>query len=60
MKKKIICAALVATMLLTQAASAAPWQWHRNELIYDSEIGFYGNVTLLYLKSKLSSRSVST
>ena len=48
MKKKIICSALVATMLLTQAASAAPWQWYRNELIYNSEIEFYGNVTLTF------------
>ena len=35
-------------MLITQTASAAPWQWHRNELIYDSEIGFAGNVTLTF------------
>ena len=48
MKKKIICTALATTMLLTQTASAAPWQWHRNELIYDSEIGFFGNVTLTF------------
>lgn len=48
MKKKIICAALVETMLLTQAASATPWQWYRNELIYNSEIGVYGNVTLTF------------
>ena len=48
MKKKIICTALTITMLLTQTASATPWQWHRNELIYDSEIGFFGNVTLTF------------
>ena len=35
-------------MLLTQTASAAPWQWHRDELIYDSEIRFFGNVTLQF------------
>ncbi len=46
--KKIICTALATTMLLTQIASAAPRQWHRNELIYDSEIGFFGNVTLTF------------
>jgi hypothetical protein len=46
--KKIICIALATTMLLTQTASAAPWQWLRNELIYDSEIGFFGNVTLTF------------
>ena len=48
MKKKIICTAMAVTILLTQTASAAPWQWHRNELIYDSEIEFYGNVTLTF------------
>ena len=49
MKKKILCTALATTMLLTQTASAAPWQWHKNELIYDSEIGFFGNVTLVII-----------
>ena len=48
MKKKIICTAMAVTILLTQTASAAPWQWYRNELIYDSEIGFFGNVTLIF------------
>ena len=48
MKKKVLCTAIVATMALTMTASAAPWQWHRNELIYDSEIGFFGNVTLTF------------
>ena len=33
---------------MQRTASAAPWQWHRNELIYDSEIGFFGNVTLTF------------
>ena len=48
MKKKIICTALVTTMLLTTTASAAPWQMRRNQLIFDSEIGFLGNVTLQF------------
>jgi len=48
MKKKVLCTAMVVTILLTQTASAAPWQWHRNELIYDSEIRFFGNVTLTF------------
>ena len=48
MKKKVLCTAMAVTILLTQTASAAPWQWHRNELIYDSEIGFFGNVTLTF------------
>ena len=45
---KVLCTAMAVTILLTQTASAAPWQWHRNELIYDSEIGFFGNVTLTF------------
>ena len=48
MKKKVLCTAMAVTLLLTQTASAAPWQWHRNELIYDIEIGFFGNVTLTF------------
>ena len=48
MKKKIICTVLVTTMLLTTTASAAPWQMKRNQLIFDSEIGFFGNVTLQF------------
>ena len=48
MKKKIICTALATTMLLSTNASAAPWQMRRNQLIFDSEIGFLGNVTLQF------------
>ncbi len=48
MKKKVLCTAMAVTILLTQTALAAPWQWHRNELIYDSEIRFFGNVTLTF------------
>ncbi len=48
MKKKVLCTAMAVTILLTQTASAAPWRWHRNELIYDSEIRFFGNVTLTF------------
>ena len=48
MKKKVLCTAMAVSMLLTQTASAAPWQWYRNELIYDSEIVFFGNVTLTF------------
>ena len=48
MKKKIISTALATMMLMTTTASAATWQWHRNELIYDSKIGFFGNVTLTF------------
>ena len=48
MKKKIISMALATTLLLTTTASAAPWQMRRNQLIFDSEIGFFGNVTLQF------------
>ena len=48
MKKKIICTVMAVTMLLTTTASAAPWQMRRNQLIFDSEIGFMGNVTLQF------------
>ena len=48
MKKEIISMALATTMLLSQTASAAPWQMRRNHLIFDSEIGFLGNVTLQF------------
>lgn len=48
MKKKVLCTAMAATILLTQTASAAPWQMRRNQLIFDSKIGFTGNVTLQF------------
>ena len=48
MKKKMICTALAITMLLSTSASAAPWQMRRNQLIFDSEIGFIANVTLQF------------
>ncbi len=48
MRKKVLCTAMAVTILLTQTASAAPWQMRRNQLIFDSEIGFLGNVTLQF------------
>ena len=48
MKKKVLCTAMAVTILLTQTASAAPWQMRRNQLIYDGEIEFLGNVTLQF------------
>ena len=48
MKKKVLCTAMAVTILLTQTASAAPWQMRRNQLIFDSEIEFFGNVTLQF------------
>jgi len=48
MKKKVLCTAIAVTILLTQTASAAPWQMRRNQLIFDSEIEFIGNVALQF------------
>ena len=48
MKKKIICTALTTIMLLSQIASAAPWQMRRNQLIFDNELGIVGNLTLQF------------
>ena len=48
MKKKVLCTAMAVTILLTQTVSAAPWQMRRNQLIFDSEIGFFGKVTLQF------------
>ena len=48
MKKKVLCTAMAVTILLTQTASAAPWQMRWNQLIFDSEIEFLGNVTLQF------------
>ena len=45
---KVLCTAMAVTILLIQTASAAPWQMRRNQLIYDSEIEFLGNVTLQF------------
>ena len=39
---------MAVTILVTQTASAAPWQMKQNQLIFDSEIGFYQNVTLQF------------
>ena len=39
---------MAVTILLTQTASAAPWQMRRNQLIFDSGIEFLGNVTLQF------------
>ena len=48
MKKKVLCTAMAVSILLTQTASAAPWQMRRNQIIFDSEIEFSGNVTLQF------------
>ena len=46
--KKVLFVAMVVTILLAQTVSAAPWQMRRNQLIFDSKIGFFGNVTLQF------------
>ena len=48
MKKNVLCTAMAVTILLTQTASAAPWQMRQNQLIYDYEIEFLGSVTLQF------------
>ena len=48
MKKEIISMALVATMLLSQTASAAPWWLSKYRVTFDNELGILGNVTLTF------------
>lgn len=50
MKKRIICTALVTTMLLSTTVSAAtkPWWLDRYKVTFDNELGIAGNVTLTF------------
>ena len=48
MKKRIICTALAATMLLSTTASAAPWWLDKYRVTFDNELGIVGNVTLTF------------
>lgn len=48
MKKKVLCAALVAVMLMSQTASAAPWRINRNQILNDNELGIRGFCTLSF------------
>ena len=49
MKKRVICTALAATMLLSSAtASAAPWWLSKYRVTFDNELGIVGNVTLTF------------
>ena len=48
MKKKVLCAALVAVMLMSQTASAAPWRINRNQILNDNELGIRGFCTLRF------------
>ncbi len=50
MKKKIICAALATTILLstTASATAKPWWLERYRVTFDNELGIVGDVTLRF------------
>ena len=48
MKKKILCTALAAVMLLPQTASAAPWKINRHQIVFDNELGIRGFITLRF------------
>ncbi len=50
MKKRIICTALAATMLLSTTASATekPWWLSKYQVTFDNELGIVGNVTLTF------------
>ncbi len=48
MKKKILCTALAAVMLMSQTASAAPWRINRNQIVFDNELGIRGFCTLRF------------
>ncbi len=48
MKKKIICTALAATMLLSTTVSAAPWWFSKYRVTFDNELGIVGNITLTF------------
>ena len=50
MKKKVLCTALVAMMLMTTTASATakPWWLSKYRVAFDNELGIIGNVTLQF------------
>ena len=50
MKKKVLCTALVAMMLMTTTASATakPWWLSQYRVAFDNELGIIGNVTLQF------------
>ena len=48
MKKRIICTALAATMLLSTTVSAAPWWLSKYRVTFDNELGIVGNITLTF------------
>ena len=48
MKKKVLCVALAAMMLMTATASAEPWWLSKYRVTLDNELGIVGNVTLRF------------
>ncbi len=48
MKKKVLCTALAAMMLMTTTASAEPWWLSKYRVTFDNELGIVGNVTLTF------------
>ena len=48
MKKKVLCTALAAMMLMTTTASAEPWWLSKYRVTFDNELGIVGNVTLRF------------
>ena len=48
MKKKVLCTALAAMMLMTTTASAEPWWLSKYQVTFDNELGIVGNVTLTF------------
>ena len=50
MKKKVLCTALAAMMVMTTTASATakPWWLSKYRVTFDNELGIVGNVTLRF------------
>ena len=48
MKKKVLCTALAAMMLITTTVSAEPWWLSKYRVTFDNELGIAGNVTLTF------------
>ena len=48
MKKKVLCTALTAMMLMTTTVSAEPWWISKYRVTFDNELGIVGDVTLTF------------
>ena len=62
MKKKVLCTALVAMMLMTTTASstAKPWWLSKYRVAFDNELGIIGNVTLQFASDGDINKTVGT